>query len=406
MRPSHTHAHPIEPVETADPLLAFRMDRFLARGRALFVGHVVLIGFGAASLTLVAPGHLPGIGACLLASLLAASAARLLLAPNRYGVATVWVALCVDCALLVLLLRGTGGLFSPLVGLQPALVGAFRLVLPGGDRSGVQFGSAIATSPAFLVLPLALGGEGIDGTEGLLLLGYGALGAAIAWGLDALGRAEERSHLQVLALEAKVRLHLVEEERARLSREIHDGVGAALTSLVLQAEWGQRPGADPADALGELRRTAEDAVDDLRRSLRHLRRDFDLVEALGELCDSFGRRHGLGVSWQVVGDASPLGPVAELAFFRILQESLTNVLRHASATRVEVRLCFGIDGAGLSIEDDGKGFDPSSPRPGRFGLRGMRERASSVGGRLTIGPGQGGSGTRIELLLPQRKERP
>lgn len=401
--------HAATPIDTAlspaaDPLAAFRLERFRARGRASFVAHLALVGIGTlvwVALPQAIPAAVAGLWPFLLALVLAAVASRLLLEHPWLGPGSVWLNLCLDAAILTALLTTTGGLFSPLLGIQPAVVGAFRLVLPVAGASTRATAILLAGSPAFVPLLVFLDGPLVP-AELLLLATYGALGVAIWIGLGSLQRGEERSHARVLALEARLRRQAVEEERGRLSREIHDGVGAALASLVLQAEWGLNPGADAQTTVRHLKETAEEAVDDLRRSLRHLRDDFDLEEALRDHCATFQERHGLPVAWVVEGTARSLGPQADLTLFRLLQESLTNVLRHAEATRVEVRLGLS-DFAELWIRDDGKGFDARSVSPGRFGLRGMRERALALGGSLSIDSGP--TGTVVHLALPNPKER-
>lgn len=387
-------------------LESFRLHRFRRRGRALFVTHLVLLCLGAGALVRpdLLPGSLTGVFAPLLTGLgLASIASRLLLDHRLLGPVGIWLTLVFDSAALHVLIGASGGLFSPLVGTAPLLVGAFRLILPATRTTRDKLLAAAAASPALLVVPLSFGGSGW--AEAVLLLWYAAVATAVWTGLGALQRAEEDSHLDVLRLEEELRRHVLAEERARLSREIHDGMGAALSSLLLQVEWGQKGGGDPLLILAELKETAESAVDDLRRSVRHLRHDFDPVESAKEQCLAFERRHGLPVSFVVEGTPLPMGPKAELTLFRVLQEALTNVLRHAQAGRVEVEMGFGPTRVDLRVRDDGRGFSPRDVGQGRYGLRGMRERAAASGGSLAIGPVPDGKGTELHLFLPVHQER-
>lgn len=393
--------------ESTHPLRdeSFDHERFVARARALFVARAGFLLLAAALLfaprVAAALGLEPRRSVPILTGLaLAAVASRLLLPHRRLGPAVAWLSLLLDCAAVSLALTGSGGLYSPLLGTQPILVAAFALL----------FRPPWAAMPGFLLLPLAVDpgsiGAGPAGLAELFLFGwYATLSAALLAALSWLRRREDGLHAERLALQAALRRRAVEEERTRLSREIHDGVGASLASLVLQAEFvlGQAGAPAPASGLhrdlAELKGTAEEAVDELRRSLRLLRDDFDPIEAAEERCRAFSQRHRIPVAFRSEGTPGPLAPAAQLALFRILQESLSNVARHANARRIEVALEFTLSARRLKVRDDGEGFDPARRKPGHYGLRGMRERAAALGGTLEIlsAPGRG---TEVLLTLP------
>ena len=217
------------------------------------------------------------------------------------------------------------------------------------------------------------------------------LGAVVhAQGLmDSLRGAQERL---VLARE---------EERRRLRRDLHDGVGPALAGLTLQVDTVRnRLDAEAAsaadDLLLDLRSGIRDTVLDVRRIVEGLRPpaldDLGLVEAVRQL----GERSGAAVTV----DAAPLTrlPAAiEVAAYRVVQEALGNAVRHSGASRVAVCLRLSGDGLEVEVSDDGSGR--ARPRPEGLGLRSMRERAEEVGGRFELQsvPGQG---TRVRLRLP------
>lgn len=197
-------------------------------------------------------------------------------------------------------------------------------------------------------------------------------------------------------------------ERERLARDMHDTLGHNLVALSVQLEAVQRLyRVDPqaaSEAINDLKRLTRGSMDELRRTLAGLRApglgERPLKEALQELCADFSRRNSLPVrfDWEV-GEIQLPAPVAE-ALWRSAQEALTNIEKHAGASKAAV--CFQASEGGLRlvVEDDGAGFDYHPGAAGRFGLAGMRERVEGVGGRLAIGsaPGQG---TRLEVHIPQ-----
>lgn len=197
-------------------------------------------------------------------------------------------------------------------------------------------------------------------------------------------------------------LHAREQERARISRSLHDEVGQTMTGVLLQLRR-LRDGAGGGDLaeLDEAEQAVRASLEDVRRIARELRPEvldhLGLVSALISLCDGFGRRAGLAVERRLARDLPPLGRDAELAVYRVAQESLTNVARHAGAGRVEVTLSAAGRGAVLRVADDGRGLAGAGGEGG--GIRGMRERALIVGGELTVRSPAGG-GVEVVLDVP------
>jgi two-component system sensor histidine kinase UhpB len=192
-----------------------------------------------------------------------------------------------------------------------------------------------------------------------------------------------------------------EAERKRVAQELHDEVGQALTAVMLQlSRLAKRSPAELEDELREAQETTRASLDDVRRIARQLRPealdDLGLVSALGALATTFAERTGLRVYRRLDDDLPPLAPDAELALFRVAQESLTNAARHSGSSRVELWLQSDDDDVLLRVRDYGKGLDGT--RPGS-GIRGMRERALLIGGDLTIETA-GGGGAEVRLRIP------
>jgi len=196
-----------------------------------------------------------------------------------------------------------------------------------------------------------------------------------------------------------------ELERRRLARELHDETGQALTSILL----GLKPLEDalvdhPAHAaLGGLREQVVSALQDVRRLAVELRPavldDFGLVPALERLTDAFAEQSNIRVDFHsALGELRLPGEV-ETALYRVVQESLTNILKHANAHNVSVSLARRESGVAAVIEDDGSGFDQRVVREDGIGLIGMRERLALIDGRLEV-ESRPGAGTTVVAEVP------
>jgi signal transduction histidine kinase len=193
------------------------------------------------------------------------------------------------------------------------------------------------------------------------------------------------------------------EERRRLRRDLHDGLGPQLVSVALKLEAAR----NRADGAGALRQTLGDlagqtraVIADLRRVVHALRPpaldEVGLVAALGQAGEA-AAEGAVEFAYERPDALPPLPAAVEVAAYRITQEALTNVVRHARARRCTLRLVMDRDGLVVEVTDDGAGIAPDAP-PG-IGLRSMRERAEELGGRLDVAPAAGG-GTRLVALLP------
>jgi signal transduction histidine kinase len=198
-----------------------------------------------------------------------------------------------------------------------------------------------------------------------------------------------------------------EEERQRFARELHDGLVPTLASLNIRLHTaGKHLDREEHPLAGEIRELAEQvqaSSRDIRRLIHNLRPvaldELGLVPALRQHLAQCQREHGL--AFELAADVPErLCPPAETALFRIVQEAVNNVLRHAQAQHVRVALQRTGGDVTLEISDDGQGFDAQLPRPGRqIGLWSMRERVEQLGGKLEVSsvPGQG---TIVSAVVP------
>jgi two-component system sensor histidine kinase UhpB len=211
--------------------------------------------------------------------------------------------------------------------------------------------------------------------------------------LDRLERERRESGRRVLAAQ--------EAERVGIARDLHDEVGQLLTGVLLQLDAIASATPAAREDVDEAKNAVRSALDEVRRISRDLRPEMlehlGLVSALTELATSFARHSGVRVERQFDSALPALSPETELAVYRIAQESLTNVARHANATRVEIALETGHNSVVLRVTDDGRGFDGPPREEG--GLRSMRERALLVGGALAIKQAENG-GAEVRLEVP------
>jgi signal transduction histidine kinase len=242
---------------------------------------------------------------------------------------------------------------------------------------------------------------------------YAWLLYALAW---AVGRALRRRQALAAALqdraarlerdqEAKAR-SAVTDERARIARELHDVIAHSLSVIVVQAAAERRVlGEEHAvtrEVLGSIEHTGRQALVELRRLLGVIRKSDDrpalrpqpTLDHLDELIEQV-REAGLAVQLQTQGERVPLPPGVDLSAYRIVQEALTNVLKHAHASRAEVMVCYRTGELDLEVTDDGHG---PTDGPGGHGLVGMRERVALYGGVLEAGRRDGG-GYRLHARL-------
>jgi len=194
-----------------------------------------------------------------------------------------------------------------------------------------------------------------------------------------------------------------ERERRRLAQELHDEIGQGLTGLLLLLESASRNASEDVRArLSEARHAARSSLDDLRRIVQRLRPEaldeLGLQSALVALTDRVAEQSGITVERRLEPGLPDLDDNCELVIYRIAQESLTNVIRHAHASRADLLLERSRRGVRLRVTDDGRGLNGGAPED-TSGIRGMRERALLVSASLTVENAPGG-GAQVTLDVP------
>jgi len=304
-----------------------------------------------------------------------------------------------------------------LVGVGFWAAGAAMFVVAAFDSGrNAVLGAFVAVAGLLIVY---FGGRGDVNWEGFLAswAAYSftyTLGIMVRVYRSTAVRAESRAALFAADHEARAR-EAVANERARLARELHDSVGHALNVVVLQAGGAQRILATKPERAGEALEAIEtagrQALADIERVLGILRErgdedGFDAQPGFAQLDVLVGRVRaaGLPVELRVEGEPRALAPSMDLSAYRIVQEALTNTIKHAGRARAWIAIRWADDHLDIEVVDDGRGGAPASGDGGR-GLVGIRERVLLFGGQFTVGPRpEGGFGVwaRLPLDAPGR----
>ena len=290
----------------------------------------------------------------------------------------------------------------------PILFSLFVAVYTAGAHRPVR--EAVLTTGAVLaaLVLCALIGSGT---------GVNPVMTQVAWvaGPLAIGVTVRVGREQVLQARRDEARRQADAERLRVAQEVHDVVGHGLAAITMQAEIAlhlleKQPAqaSQAQEALVAISRTSRESLDELRATLGAVRRGGDTDDrspapGLARLDDLVARTRAVGVPVTVEVDGPPtaLPAAVDLAAYRIVQEALTNVLRHAGAATAEVRLHRGEEQLTVSVTDTGRGSAPTSATAGH-GLAGMSERVSALGGSLSAGPHPDG-GFRVTATIPVRR---
>jgi signal transduction histidine kinase len=302
-------------------------------------------------------------------------------------------------------------------------------LLLGQFYGPILFSLAVALYTVAAHRPLRVSATGAAVTavlmvlSGLLGTGFGVNDVVpiIAWAVAPLAvgvtlRVTREQRLQNRRDEIR---RQADAERLRVAQEVHDVVGHGLAAITMQADitlhllakQNGTPGDSSAavEALTAISRTSRESLDELRATLGAVRRGEDVddrspapgLARLDAVVDR-ARSVGVPVSVQVEGPITGLPAAVDLAAYRIVQESLTNILRHAGTATASVRVAVGDKELTIEVTDTGRGGAVPSKSNGGHGLAGMRERVTALGGRLTAGPRPGG-GFAVTATLPVRR---
>ena len=380
-------------------------ERFLTRATAVFYARLALFMLGLGILLLPSWQRafaVKGAAPWAMLVLFAASAwiSQRFAAHPAHGRRVMFVTLVIDLSVLLFLVARSGGIQSPAMPAQLLFTIFFALLFP----------NPVAILPPLLMLPAAIiigrlhlapGTPTALAGDVLHLAWLAALNGVAVYVMVYLTSREEKQNREILELEQSLGKMALVEERNRLARDIHDGLGASLSGVIIQAEYLMTLTRKEPELLSEVRELktgAEEAIDEVRRAVSMWRDDFLLVPQLENMCTTYTTRHKLPIELVVNGEAFDCSEEQELTVFRILQECLTNIAKHAEPKKVQVGVRFAPESISLDIVDDGKGFDVQKTPRNHYGLINMRERARKANGEITI-ESEPGKGTSVHLTI-------
>ena len=267
----------------------------------------------------------------------------------------------------------------------------------------------VLAAAVFSVLNLARGEEAVAAVAGTIQFSVMFAFGVLVGGASTRERALREQATRLEAERDERARAAVADERARIARDLHDSLGHTISAIVLQVAAVRRRLGDEQrtehETLLAVERSGRESVTELRRMLGMLREQptsglepLPSLARVDELARSVGAA-GVPVDVRVEGDPADVPAGVDVAAFRIVQEALTNVLKHSGATRASVRVAYARDGVSLEVADDGRGAHETGALEPRHGLIGMRERVALYGGNLETGPGESG-GFIVTARLP------
>lgn len=307
----------------------------------------------------------------------------------------------------VLIIAGAGTVGYQAAGYTTFAV-AYLIAAYSAMRAGHRVATAVTSVVVLISLPAAAVASGSDGlgevvgrTRAVLELAW--LFAAVAAG-EAVRQAERRAEEAVRTREAIARRR-ADEERLHIARELHDSLTHQISVIKVQSEAAvhvaERRGEPVLEALMAIRDAGRAASRDLRATLEALRDDAHApphgIDQIAELVEQ-AENEGIATTLTVEGERAEVPFAVDRTAYRIVQESLTNVARHASATSAAVHIDYRPEAVMIRVDDDGTATPESVPEPG-IGLLGMRERVAALGGKLRAEPRAGG-GFTVDAELP------
>nr|WP_052478172.1 sensor histidine kinase [Kibdelosporangium sp. MJ126-NF4]CEL16592.1 putative two-component system sensor kinase [Kibdelosporangium sp. MJ126-NF4]CTQ89057.1 putative two-component system sensor kinase [Kibdelosporangium sp. MJ126-NF4] len=287
------------------------------------------------------------------------------------------------------------GIYYPFTGSAGPLLATFVIALYSVAATGrllVAIAIAAVAMAGIVLGEAASPTRHLDNIAMFMLVGW--LVAVIALG--------EVSHSR-RALVAEAEKRATSDERLRIARELHDVLAHNISLINVQSSAALHRRGQETEALTAIKQASKDALVELRATLGMLRQVDEQAPTappgLGQLGDLVERTRATGLAVTVDGETRPVPAEVDLAAYRIIQEALTNVTRHASARTVTVRIHYGDKDMRVQVDDDGRGGEVTVGN----GIRGMTERARSVGGELTVDGDA--TGTRVSARLPIGGER-
>ncbi|MCA9508910.1 MAG: sensor histidine kinase [Myxococcales bacterium] len=298
-----------------------------------------------------------------------------------------------DSLLLVYFTSESGYLLSPLAAIHPFITALFLLLF----HNPLLMAFPLLSIPAMTILSLKGSPDPsfLSLLCSLLLICF--LNALAIFLIYLVHAQEQRLTQSLLEIEKKL---AIGKERQRIAREFHDGIGAQLTSIVMQCDFIKQllQQNHLEKEIDDIQNCAIESIDDMRRSIAFLNDNFDISEQIVSLCENTKNRHNIAVELIDVELLDKLNFDQKFAVCRIAKEAINNALKHACASQISIKVHKNNQRLNILIKDNGLGFDISQEKQFHYGLTNMKTRAEMTGGTFELSS-QKNKGTNIQLIF-------
>lgn len=371
-----------------------RMKSFLFKAQAVYFGRIsfaVLYFFYLALLAFARNLAFSDITLDLLCVwlLIMGSALSFRLRKNTFGREIHFITLLLDISFHLIILRHQQYLLSPMMAMHPFLTATYLLLF----QKPRLFFIPLLTLPIATLLTCFFTPNFSSFELIVRILIFGILDVVVIFFVHQAQSKEIHYLNSLVSLEQQLKKFAISHERERLAREFHDGVGSKLTSIAMLCEM---PPEKHGFCLLEIRKIALDSIDDMRRSIAFLNNEFDIIEQIEIMARNFTERHGLAIELGALDAIKNIPLKSQLSLCRIVQEALTNIVKHAKARNIKIESNSVNGEIRCIVNDDGQGFLLSTSIKNHYGLRNMADRAQQEGAQFVLNstPGQG---THVEI---------
>ncbi len=312
-----------------------------------------------------------------------------------------FITLILDNAVLTAIIVKSGGLNSPILPTQLVYLIFFTTLFP----KPLFVLPPLLTIPIITRIDLLLGSPQSVVESVFMILWLSVLNLLVIYFIVLLDNRERENALSIYKYQMESKERKVLEEKNSIARNLHDGVGGALSSLIIQSEYiislaeEEIENEEIIAEIKELKYYAEESMDEVRRSLNVIKNNFELESTIYDYIENFQIRNK--VSIEFISDTRSkvqLYTKKQVSLFRVFQEIMTNSLKHSGSTNFKFELTIS-KFITLKFNDFGKGFDPNKNYPGHYGLKNLRERVELLNGDIDINS-EIGKGTQITISIP------
>ncbi len=313
-----------------------------------------------------------------------------------------FMTLIFDNLALVSVIVKSGGLQSPILSTQIVFLIFFITLFP----------KPLYILPPLLMLPiitrvdLLLGKTETPIQDIFTIIWLSALNIIIIYFIVLLESKVNESSLKIYQYQNELKDKSILEEKNKIARDLHDGVGGALSSLIIQSEYilsltDKLQNEELVSEIKELKHYAEESMDEIRRSLNVIKNNFNFEQAVIDFLDTFEERNKVTVDKTIIFDKIEISHKEQLSLFRVFQETMSNSLKHSGCKNIKLVLKINQDSIYIYVEDKGKGFDTNKNYVGHFGLKNLKERVNLLNGKIDI-YSEIGNGTKITIDIPNQ----